>query len=706
MIILKSKNLFAHLPVVVRLNFLVVMGYLVAILVHFVHFPYLMYLFAPALYILPGLNIAFFVEQLSGQLQGITKIFSWAVILSLVITPVALLTIIPHFGGFTDRSLLLVFLMWWLMTLGIFWISLIVKDHPTTKLKWPGFYQYRVFWASVAVALIIVIVHFILYPFIPEADSYGYLMRINNLATAHSLSPVDTRPLFTLFAWGLSRLSLIDPYWLFKIILPFLSLCWIPIFYRYSQNVHTSWLKIICSIGFLTFPVVSAEILISRPQTGFMITLPIVLFLLVGLLKSKGPRSLYWFGLLLLITVLGSKMHELFIIATITVLISTAVFLYQHCKKYPLETVLLLAVVLGFVTPWVINYGIWGQIMWLTRPFQYFLAAPTFRWWFINSYVNVDGIQIGWPGYSWLLYYGYNIGLLVPWLILITVTHFKKPKYRPIQLPIAINLIAFLIIAELLPRFNIAFLPDRAWLFIALSLAFYIHRSVEYLEKVNLRWINAVTYAVVLMAIVSGWMVTYAKQGRVSRDEYSASQYLRQNTPQNSRVISQDSNNALIVYFGGRQEVVPPDDGFFMSDQAAPAKQFISTLFSIDAARLPDSLDAKNAKASLKTDLSDLLTANQKEDRDRIIQEIITERNNLERAYVDERLMAENNANSTPPTPMYILYSYDKFSDLYGTRDWWKKVNYFGANLNKFNQDSHFTKVFDNNKVIIWKYVQ
>ena len=51
--------------------------------------------------------------------------------------------------------------------------------------------------------------------------------------------------------------------------------------------------------------------------------------------------------------------------------------------------------------------------------------------------------------------------------------------------------------------------------------------------------------------------------------------------------------------------------------------------------------------------------------------------------------------------PVYILYSTDKFNTIYSQREWWKKTNFYNANLEKF--DKNFEKVYQNDAVKIWK---
>jgi hypothetical protein len=51
--------------------------------------------------------------------------------------------------------------------------------------------------------------------------------------------------------------------------------------------------------------------------------------------------------------------------------------------------------------------------------------------------------------------------------------------------------------------------------------------------------------------------------------------------------------------------------------------------------------------------------------------------------------------------PLYILYSKNKFSSIYAQREWWLKANFYGANLEKFN--NNYELVYNKNNVLIWK---
>ena len=51
-------------------------------------------------------------------------------------------------------------------------------------------------------------------------------------------------------------------------------------------------------------------------------------------------------------------------------------------------------------------------------------------------------------------------------------------------------------------------------------------------------------------------------------------------------------------------------------------------------------------------------------------------------------------------TPIYVLFSDEKLDGLYSTRKWWRDVNFYDANLDKFDT---LPLVYDYDGVRIWK---
>jgi hypothetical protein len=65
-----------------------------------------------------------------------------------------------------------------------------------------------------------------------------------------------------------------------------------------------------------------------------------------------------------------------------------------------------------------------------------------------------------------------------------------------------------------------------------------------------------------------------------------------------------------------------------------------------------------------------------------------------------------NNAdlNERYPTigkPIYLIYNQNKFDSLYGKRNWWRTSNFYGAKIERLNQN--YPVVYNKNGVTIWE---
>ncbi len=694
---------------IVGLNLLIFVVYFISYFLFKINFPYFIYFVGLIFYFLPGINYALFCEQISTSPQGKSKIFLWALGISLVLTPAFIYVTSLFKGQLADeKTTFLFFIIWWFTSLLTFFVPCLIKKVKPTTISPPSYKDNKIFWWAVGIFMGVMVISFIIYPFIPEADPYRYLLDLRLLSTLHQLPAGESRQLFLALLWTVSYISKLSFYWLFKVFIPLLGAAYVIIFYQISRRLFKNhWLLLLSSLSFLLFPVIVLELLIPRAQSVFMIIILSFLYLLTNLLSEKRSfNNLCWFLLALIISILGMKIHQFFGFLTLTTLIAIVVFLWPQVKKYPFQALLSLILIFFGAYPWFRDLGFLSQITDLARPFWDSLFHPKIDLWFIDNYTNVDGNQMGWQGYTWLFYYGYNLGFFLP--ILLAVVFIKKIRVRlkfKKYWPYLLSFLTFFLIAEIFPRLGLAFLPDRAWLFTSLFIALFIPLILKNLEgKFTKRTIIFGTITLLLISFTVSWGIIYAKQGWTSKKEYEAIKYINSFFPKESIIIGQGGSKTPIEYFT-EHLVVVPDKDFFLSKSIDSSLSFIQNKLPqlADPARREEA-QKKLLSESLRKDREEILNSPRGPERDILIKRISDQIRQFNTEYrpLEDTIGIIDYEKAT----IYILYSKDKFKNLYGMRAWWKDYNFYDADLKKFDTNKSFEKVYDKDDVTIWKYIK
>jgi len=277
---------------------------------------------------------------------------------------------------------------------------------------------------------------------------------------------------------------------------------------------------------------------------------------------------------------------------------------------------------------------------------KYFGKDFIFKPWFLNNFTNIDNVTQSWSGIEVIKYYAYLVGSVLPIVLILGFSRTVLKKILRFEyIPFWVSFILFFLIAEVFPRFNTNFLPDRAWLFVTITLIFF---SLPFLEKIISQTPRKLfAFSIIILFLISfggSFHLAYAKQGYVSQEEYAAAEYLKNNTPENSTVVSQQGNTVLINFFGKRTM-------FFYK----PIFYVMNSVRSQDLDALKEAMNEFNKK------------------------------------------------NLPVDTPVYILYSFDKNKNLASQRDWWKEANFVDANITALSASNYLEEVFNNENVVIWK---
>jgi hypothetical protein len=661
---------------ILRLNLILIAIYLVSLsLAKWLSFPYLVYPLGLVIFFLPGLYLALALEQMTSRL-GRAKLALWTFLFSLIATP-ALELYFPMFASKVaqEKDVLLSFFIWTFLALAIFLSAYLFRKKEITMMKIPSFRKYPSFWIAIALFISTLAVHFMIYPFIPEADGYGYLQATEKTIETGVYSNFDSRKIFLALSWTLFHLTGIPLFLIYKIFLPLLGIFTWLVFYEIARKLfQEKWKIVLMSLSPLFFPIFSLDSLIPRPQLIFTLVFPVYLYLLQEL--KKIPFWKAWFAhlVLFLLAISGMQFHQIFMFLPVIHILFLGASIdslkLNSIKAYFFYAVLAISLYASTKIPTV--------SMRLDNAFQLVFdnfSVSKFRLWFLDDYTDVYGEKMGWPGFSFLYYYGYNLGLIFPILLILAVIGKAKIAIKENQ-AYFLAFLAFFFFAEVAPRFGLAYAPSRMWLFVSLALAFFVPVIFKQLEhRMPAKKLFAISACLVFGSMLLNFSLTYEKQGWISMSEYRASQFIKDHTEKNAIFLTQTGCYLATNHFGKRSSTTPSDE-FFLKN-------------------IPE-------KDRLVLDNLTTILNNRPKVNGKIVYNIPT----LMRFVYSGSEYAPDLEEPRPQPPIYIFYSTDKFQGIKGNRAWWKKMNFFGADLGKFDDASRYEKVYDEGGVFIWKVIQ
>ncbi len=543
-------------------------------------------------------------------------------------------------------------------------------------------FQKNEFFLTVAVILFLHLAAFALYRYLPEADGYSIVHSVRENSKNGVFGRIGYRPLFPALVQTISTLSYLDPLYVLQWMIP----VWLTSIFTITWKALSRRTPAYLFPFFLTaIPVIFSEILYARPQS-VIIALAAVTILILR--KQTGPRLIGAF----LLSLTCYPFHEFAIFISAAILLFSFPFIYRAIRT-DTKSSLLHIIYLGVITLLLLSLP---QTQALLATFRNIFAdhQPRFIPWFITNYTTIDGTQLGWPGMSWLLFYGYNLGFLLP----LSFVFYKRRNLTSTGFLFSLFTV-FFIIAEVVPRFGLPSFPDRAWLYGAIAL---VTIAITLLEKTSRRQQIIIGLAVVLGTLTTAFIIS-RKQGWTQQSDIQSISTIRPLIDARSVLITQaGSTPAFQVY--GEMNTLSVTNFFSMSpdervDILARIKQgdgeltqsqvdIATTAETAVTAREAISLMASSIDQSSLQFYTTYTTAQIRQ---------------LERLrLLDLRKQAPTKKD--PPSDIYILYSTGKFTGLYGSREWWRTLNEYNANLASIDQTPGVTPVFTDGTTRIWKY--
>lgn len=686
------------MPLVYFTNLVVIGGYFIAFLIDRTwDFALPRQLFGSLFFLLPSINCVALLKKFFRIRLNTSVWFLLTIVLSVIIFPFLLYFIYSRGTALTEYRVIYYLAICCLLPIGL----MHVKDlrEQTFQLTLSAqiglkdrLVRHRSLVWSLLAYFLIISVNFLLYRFIPEADGYNYLKHVEKFIQNSNVEGVGSRPLFTILMASFAIITKFTPYVLFKYVIPLGLGTLVIVNYFFLLN-HDSKQKnsVILTLLPLTMPVIVMEILIPRPQSIILLLLPIILYFYYLAIKLRNHWLMFISLAVSFVTVLY---HELGLFLIVLIPFMLLRYFWSDIRRNPPFAIGLIVYGLIGLYPYLANTNVFGLLMRYATLGWNSLSQGYFRWWFISNYTNVDGNMIGWPGYSWILYYGYNLGLVVPLIFIWAIRH----KHPIISLRnytgYYIMILMFFVVAEILPRFGLAFLPDRAWLFFEIAFVPLLILIAAQLVR-RKKW-RVAFVGLLVISVGSSFYVTYQKQGWITASEYSATQWINQTTEPNAIIAIQPGNNPLASYYMKREYYIPSakkEDVISSLNTVAGNPKLVRSDYNQLIVKKTALLGDLQVAVSGLVNASNQVSAKVSQGRlDVAVSEIIKIQSQID-VYSDEKFNQDQ--------PVYFLYSSDKDRGLYAQRAWWKIHNWYGFDTGAV--DSTYSRVYDQDRVIVWK---
>lgn len=576
------------------------------------------------------------------------------------------------------------------LVIGIAILS-ILKTYQDADSKEDASYNKKYLFFGIGIFVLIHIISAFLYKLIPEIDGYPTLMKVENIVSS-GFFDVTYRPLFSFLVSYIALISHIAPYFLFKLGMVLLQITGVYYLYQFTKkaNITSSLGQYLVMISFIAIPIINVEIDYVRPQIIFIFALlPFIYYLSEGIEHQK--RNLIFSTL---IATVGLFFHEFF---GILFLINAFFIAHYFYKKQDNKNQILFWALTGISTfVLLINIHHFSTLLLFLGSAEKFIQmiheGLQWKWWFLGTYSNMDGNNLGWSGPMDIMkYYAYSLSPILA-LILFTypVTLWNKIKQNKticLAEKIALSILAIgLLFAELLPRINYPTLPDRFWPMISLSLLALVPFTFSRIKLIEKKFILYIVVTLLFIGISGSLYITKAKSGYISEREYIASLWIKNNTPRDALFITQGGNGPMIDYFAQRKSL-SPFASFFLKEEN---QEWQSKILKSEQIYKNITILLNESLHNPSDDNLTSLNINLKKYSEEIKKENVIQ--NLR----SPEFKLPDNKN------IYVLYSLDKFNNYYGQRKWWRTANFFGADLNKFKEG--YDLVYNDSDIIyIWK---
>ncbi len=521
-----------------------------------------------------GANLTFIIERLTEQEFDFFEYASIATIIGIILHPFILTIEYTQFGFLSKNTPLINAMIVLFMA---FIYSIFKPLRKQEKIKNFPKEITAPFVIAVISHLTLIILFISAYYSLGESDPYYWLLKIQGELDAHTVATIHSyRPLLSSLAYIFHVSANIDLYAFFKYILPFFTaLVIFPtalLAQKFTERSHQA------ALFAIPFASASSIIYFQLPIPQAIMNICTVFFIFFLLYSWLSKKDTFYFAAG--ITIFGAYFyHEVSSLLFVIWLIVTIIYYHSQIIKYirSEKLVSFLTVIILFYNISFISFIFTFIADWITR------VQPSALAWHVNfsfpmQYINIDGHSVGWENWFGVAkYYAFYAGPAVAALLIAIVIMAINPKSRNDLKMIwdkqrgkkeffllAMILLAFFAIAEILPRFtSIALLPDRAWNFVSLfSLAFapilfrYSH------AKTNL--IAILIVATVFINTLAAIYVNSLKKNLITPEQIDSAEWIKHDLPQKKVVFT--NNNWSVLKAHAQADIIEIKDPAFYSD--------------------------------------------------------------------------------------------------------------------------------------------
>lgn len=547
------------------------------------------------------------------------------------------------------------------------------------------------------------------YEFIADKDSYGWILKYSNIQPD---SLYFYRQLFSALIFTLHYLTGLDLFGIFKYLFPFFSMCALLPLWLVARKLSDKKFQTLILLAAAASPTIIIQLEGARPQVMAMLYLYFMLGLSVMAWEKKNYNWLY--GLFIPLTAISSLFHRVFVLFLALWTIAAAYTYRKIIYRNKIKVIILL----GLLYPWIDKLEMRTMTIKIFKSiydiFQNIFLRFSINLKFPAYYINVDGKQMGWENLTGVLkYYAFYVGPFLVILILAGLYFIVSRKNRDgiknnlnleYFLPIYLFLTFFLLIAEFLPRFgNMAYLPDRAWIFLGILLAWPLFKLLSALERNS----KPIVKNAVFGFLIFGFVISLSGAAYVnSQFSYIAPPYKMDSF----RWMKENLDSDRVVFYYGWQgllryhsntPVIGIKKDFIRKDNLSG---IMKTLYFKDTIAVTD----ENIKLQINeigTIFSEMQEISKSGiDRKNLFGNMKQMRAKSSQLFSDLNVNPDLSAGNTA----YIYYAKDSDKNPYRERMW---ETGYSANVsaNAFavldNNPQYFQKVYDTGDVKIWKYI-
>lgn len=423
-------------------------------------------------------------------------------------------------------------------------------------------------WHHLAILLLPILIHVIawsVYPYFPGDDTYALADSLKQSIDSQTIiQPVlERRPLLTPVLILISHGTSIPISKIFLYVIPLVVTLSFLLAANLvnKKNTEPNWKDYLPALIFMASPYLMFQIQYAIPQSFILIwIIPVLLFSISGI-KEKNIMQI---ALACFFSFISINFHELGFVLLLISLIALAIYIIQNYKnnKQVYKKNLLLAFIIFF--PYAIILQMTQKIMGLVAVVRHVTGGSALnidlRWWYVSHYENPDGLIFSFPGIKGALWYGY-LGILIAAVFLITLLYYfvtkKRNRFRIEHLPLIVYIVIFFFLAEIYPRiFRVAFLPERAWIFLSIGLYIYITILISDIRNIDKKIGNSLFIVCIFSIIIGSLATIFLSSNRgilMSKGDQKGVDYLRYNTPSNSIIVSTQAYDQGIAVFSDRK---------------------------------------------------------------------------------------------------------------------------------------------------------